>query len=76
MILFYCLKGPFTLAIFAAISRAISWRFQIARVNYRRGIASSQLHGRFEITVKSPRNRSKNRQCKRALKFEREQLKP
>ena len=35
----------------------------------RRGIASS-LHGRFEIAVKSPRNRSKNRQCKRALMLE------
>ena len=33
-------KGPFTLAIFAAslaaIFAAISWRFQIARVNYWR----------------------------------------
>ena len=37
-------KGPFTLAIFAAISST--------RDSNRRGIASS-LHGRFEIAVKS-----------------------
>ena len=39
--------GPFTLAIFAAIS----WRFQIARVNYWR-FRGDSLHGRFEISAK------------------------
>ena len=47
-------KGPFTLVIFAvilaAISSAILRRFQIARVNFRRGIASS-LHRRFDFAL-------------------------
>ena len=70
-------KGPFTLAIlamiFAAILSAIS-----GAISNRLGIASS-LHWRFEIASKSRlgsqqkspqnalENRSKNRQCKRAL---------
>ena len=47
--------GPFTLAIFvailAAISSAILWRFKIDRVNYWR-FRSDSLHGRLEIAAK------------------------
>ena len=43
-------KGPFTLVILAAISSAMLRRFQIARVNCRRGIASS-LHRRFDFAL-------------------------
>ena len=46
-------------AIFAAVSAAISRRFQVARGNYWR-FRGDSLHGRFEITAES----QQTRQCK------------
>ena len=56
--LFSHFKSSFTLAIFAAISGAIS-----RRVNYWR-FRGDSLHERLEIAAKIA---AKNRQCKRAL---------
>ena len=48
-------KGPFTLVIFAAILAAISSailrRFQIARVNCRRGIARARLFENWLVLI-------------------------
>ena len=64
MFLFWSLhKGPFTLAIFAAILAAIFATISSV-ISNSRGIACS-LHGRFEIATKSPRSRSKNRRLNR-----------
>ena len=45
--------GPFTLAIFAAISSAILRRFQIDRVNYWRFRSDTKYTGDFKSQIKS-----------------------
>ena len=52
----------------SAIKARLHWRFLLRfQARFRGGIASN-LHGIFEIAVKSPRDCSKKRQCKQAFR--------